>query len=153
MLREVLWIASHANVLRGSSRVPDEPVRTSAWEAMLWTDWKTFCHLKPRNRFIAHLCCRILTIVTKSGTTAEKETLLKSRKSTKGLWGTSSKIKIHLIKISWKELDSHHWKLEESKTCYWQYTIVYHMTLELKQAPMKWTTKFDCLSFDWNRDL
>ena len=41
---------------------------------MLWTDWKTFCHLKPRNRFIAHLYCRILTIVTKSGTTAEKET-------------------------------------------------------------------------------
>ena len=21
---------------------------------MLWTDWRTFCHLKPRNRFIAH---------------------------------------------------------------------------------------------------
>ena len=42
---------------------------------MLWTDWKTFCHLKPRNRFIADLYCRILTIVTKSGTTAEKETL------------------------------------------------------------------------------
>ena len=37
-----------------------------------------------RNHFIAHLYCCILTIVTKSGTTAEKETL-KLRKSTKGL--------------------------------------------------------------------
>ena len=46
---------------------------------------KTFCHLKPRNRFIAHSYCRILTIVTKSGNPAENETLLKSRKSTKGL--------------------------------------------------------------------
>ena len=49
---------------------------------------KIILPLKPRNRFIAHLLCRILTIVTKSGTTAEKETLLKSRKSTKGLSGT-----------------------------------------------------------------
>ena len=35
----MLQIASHADVLRGSSRVPakvtrDEPLRTSAWEAM-----------------------------------------------------------------------------------------------------------------------
>ena len=30
----LLWLASHANVLRGSLRVPgQEPLRTSAWEA------------------------------------------------------------------------------------------------------------------------
>ena len=28
-------VASHADVLRGSSRVPDEPLRTPAWEATI----------------------------------------------------------------------------------------------------------------------
>ena len=41
-----LNIASHADVLRGSSRVPagmrDEPLRTSAWEANLNTNPKRF---------------------------------------------------------------------------------------------------------------
>ena len=26
---------------------------------MLWKDWRTFCHLKTRNRYIAHLYCRM----------------------------------------------------------------------------------------------
>ena len=37
-LKTTLGLASHADVLRGSSRVPapcDEPLRTSAWEATL----------------------------------------------------------------------------------------------------------------------
>ena len=34
---------------------------------------------------MGHLYCHILTIVVKSGITSEKETLLNSRKSTKGL--------------------------------------------------------------------
>ena len=57
---------------------------SSIWSESKCSD-KCSEHLKPRNRFIAHLYCRIFTIVTKSGTTAEKETLLKSRMSTKGL--------------------------------------------------------------------
>ena len=41
--KQISWnIASHANVLRGSSRekwLRDEPVRTSAWEATWNSDW------------------------------------------------------------------------------------------------------------------
>ena len=46
---------------------------------------KNILPLKTKESLIAHSHCRISTIVNKSGTTVEKETLLKSRKSTKGL--------------------------------------------------------------------
>ena len=58
MFSALLTIASHANVLRGSSRnlsspttfveeerLRDEPVRTFAWEAILTIDWTQTSHL------------------------------------------------------------------------------------------------------------
>ena len=56
-------VASHADVLRGSSRVPaartgmrDEPLRTSAWEATCNVD-ETVCGCKLGRGFLDGTCC------------------------------------------------------------------------------------------------
>ena len=57
------------------------------------TDWKTLHHLKPRNRYSVRSYYQIFITAVTFGTTAEKETLLKSKKSTKGHWDMSIMIK------------------------------------------------------------
>ena len=66
------------------------------------TDWKTLHHLKPRSRYSVRSYYQIFITAVTFGTTAEKETLLKSKKSTEGHWDMSIMRNMHPISISWK---------------------------------------------------